>query len=81
MIQAFYQRLCQVGKAKKLALQRACALLTILNADAEEWDAMAGDGQSAGLIFKTVADPFVSSRDFRRVNSTHPVPDGAHSDA
>jgi hypothetical protein len=25
--------------------------------DAEEWDAVAGGGQSAGLIFKTVADP------------------------
>lgn len=25
--------------------------------DAEEWDALAGGGQSAGLMFKTVADP------------------------
>jgi len=25
--------------------------------DAEEWDAVAGDGQSADLIFQTVADP------------------------
>ena len=58
VIRAFYQRLCQAGKAKKLALT-ACMrkLLTILNAMLEERDAVAGSGQSAGLIFKTVADP------------------------
>ena len=32
-------------------------LLYYSQCDAEEWDAVAGGGQSAGLIFKTVADP------------------------
>lgn len=56
VIRMFYQRLCQVGKAKKLALT-ACMwkLLTILNAmlkSGTPWR-----GQSAGLIFMAVADP------------------------
>lgn len=29
--------------------------------DAEEWNAVAGSGQSVGLIFKTVADPLYCS--------------------
>ena len=57
MIRVFYQRLCQVGKAKKLTLM-ACMrkLRTLLSAmlkSGTPW----GGGESVGLIFKTVADP------------------------
>jgi hypothetical protein len=54
-VRAFYQGFCPAGKAKKVAL-------TALHADAahhsqyeaEEWNAVEGGGESAGLIFKTV---------------------------
>ena len=61
MIRAFYQHLCEAGKAKKLAL-------TALHADAahrsqceaEEWSAVADDGRSVDLMFKTVAQACLS---------------------
>ena len=59
VIRAFYQRLCQAGKAKKLALT-ACMrkLLTILNAMLKHGTPWRVTGESARLTFKTVADPF-----------------------
>lgn len=54
---------CQSEEARVNGLHAEAALGS--QRDAEEWDAVAGDGQSAGLILKTVTDPIYSS--------THPT--------
>lgn len=70
VIRSFYPRLCQAVKAKKLALT-ACMrkVLTILNTmlRCSRGHTVAGGGQSADLIFKTIADPICLEPDNTKI--------------
>ena len=60
-IRAFYQRFCRAGEGGEVGadgLHTQSAQRS--QCDAEEWDAVEGGGELAGLIFKTVAQACLS---------------------